>query len=131
MIQNIVPKGYKMIGAYTPAKKVDMGGIYMVFVSGVQPPIDNNNVVVSDKIEEQTRLVFENINMILKEAGSSLDDVVEAVIYLKDIDDFAVVSRVRSEYFKNSMPASTLIEVSDFIRKGCKVEIKVTAVLKK
>ena len=70
MIENIIPRGYKLNGAYMPAKKVNLGAYYLIYVAGVQPPVNNLNVVVTDKIEEQTRLVFENINMILKQAGS-------------------------------------------------------------
>ena len=116
MIENIVPEGYVMKGVYTPAKKIDLG--------------DKGEVCTED-IAEQTELVFQEIDMILKTAGASLDNVVKAVIYLKDIKDFDIVSPIRAKYFKNSMPSSTMVEVGGFVRKGSKIEVEVTAVIAK
>lgn len=130
-IENIKPEGYMMKGVYTPAKKIDLGDSYLIFVSGVQAPAGEMNEVVTEDIAEQTKLVFEEINAILKQADATLDDVVKAVIYLKNIDDFKVVSPIRTEYFKNSMPVSTMVEVGGFVRKGSKIEIEVTAMIKK
>ena len=130
-IENIKPKGYVMKGVYIPAKKIDLGDSYLIFVSGVQAPAGEVNEVVTEDIAEQTRLVFEEINDILKQAGATLDNVVKAVIYLKDIEDFKIVSPIRAEYFKNSMPVSTMVEVGGFVRKGSKIEIEVTAILEK
>lgn len=130
-IENIKPKGYVMKGVYTPTKKIDLGDSYLIFVSGVQAPAGEVNEVVTEDIAEQTRLVFEEINDILKQAGATLDNVVKAVIYLKDIEDFKIVSPIRAEYFKNSMPVSTMVEVGGFVRKGSKIEIEVTAILEK
>ena len=97
----------------------------------MQAPSGEINEVVTENVAEQTKLVFEEINDILKQAGATLDDVVKAVIYLKDIDDFKVVSPIRAEYFKNSMPVSTMVEVAGFVRKGSKIEIEVTAIIEK
>ena len=130
-IENIIPVDYKLKGIYTPVKKIDMGNHYLILVSGVQAPMDGNQRVITDDIAEQTKLVFENISKLLKSAGASLDNVVEAVIYLTDMKDFDIVSPIRGEYFKNSMPVSTLLEVNRMPRDGAKIEIKVTALLDK
>lgn len=130
-IENVIPSDYKMLGFYTPAKKIDLGDYYLIFVSGVQPPMDENHKVITDDVEEQTKLVFENISKILAGADATLDDVVKAVIYVTDMNDFQKISAIRSEYFKNSRPASALVEVNRLIRDGAKVEIEVTAVIKK
>ena len=131
MIENIIPKDYIMKGVYTPAKKIDLGDKYLIFVSGVQAPAGKVNEVCTEDVAEQTELVFQEINMILNEAGASLDDVVKAVIYLKDINDFNIVSPIRAKYFKNSMPVSTMVGVNGFVRAGSKIEIEVTAIIKK
>ncbi len=130
-IENIKPEGYVMKGVYTPAKKIDLGDSYLIFVSGVQAPKGEVNEVITEDVAEQTKLIFQEINDILKQAGATLDDVVKAVIYLKDINDFEVVSPIRAEYFKNSMPVSTMVEVGGFVRKGSKIEIEVTAIINK
>lgn len=130
-IENIKPEGYIMKGVYTPAKKIDLGSQYLIFVSGIQAPKGDINEVATEDVAEQTKLVFEEINDILQQAGANLDDVVKAVIYLKDINDFEIVSPIRAKYFKNSMPVSTMVEVGGFVRKGSKIEIEVTAIIKK
>ena len=133
MIENINPAGYKKIGVYTPAKKIDCGNYYLIYVSGIQAHAskENNSRVDSDDIEVQTHEVFSDIGDILKSAGASFDDVIKAVIYVTDMSEFEKVSNIRAEYFKNSMPVSTLVEVNRMVRDGAKIEIEVTALLKK
>lgn len=130
-VEDIVPGNYKTRGSYTPAKKIDYGDFYQIYVSGVQAPKDDNHRVVTDDVEEQTKLVFEDISKILAMAGATLDDVVKAVVYITDMNDFDKVSKIRSEYFKKSMPVSTLVEVNGMTRKGAKIEIEVTAIIEK
>ncbi|PIR85268.1 hypothetical protein COU15_01605 [Candidatus Kaiserbacteria bacterium CG10_big_fil_rev_8_21_14_0_10_45_20] len=130
-IKDIAPDDYKKRGVYTPAKKIDMGNFYQIYVSGVQAPKDDSHKVVTDDIEEQTKLVFEDIKKILEQAGATLDDVIKAVIYITDMNDFDKISKIRGEYFKNSMPVSTLVEVNGMTRVGAKIEIEVTALVGK
>ncbi len=130
-IENIVSDNYKTRGKYSLAKKVDMGSFYMIYVSGFQPPKNDTNEVITKDVGEQTRLVFEEISAVLNLAGSHLDDVVKSVIYLTDMKDFDVVSSIRNEYFKNSMPVSTMVEVNRMTRDGAKIEIEVTAIKEK
>lgn len=130
-VTDIAPEDYEKRGVYTPAKKIDLGNFYQIYVSGVQAPKDSSHRVVTDDIEEQTKLVFEDIKNILELAGATIDDVVKAVIYLTDMNEFDKVSKIRGEYFKNSMPVSTLVEVNGMTRKGAKIEIEVTAVVQK
>jgi len=130
-IQNIAPEGYKTRGSYSPAKKIDMGDYYLIYVSGVQAPKDDNHRVITDDIEEQATLVFEDISKILARADATLDDVVKAVIYITDMDDFDKISAIRGEAFKNSKPVSTLVQVNRMTRDGAKIEIEVTAIVKK
>lgn len=130
-IKDVAPEEYEKRGVYTPAKKIDMGAFYQIYVSGIQAPKDSNHKVVTEDIEEQTTLVFEDIKKILGQAGATLDDVIKAVIYITDMNDFDKISKIRGEYFKNSMPVSTLVEVSGMTRKGAKIEIEVTAIVEK
>lgn len=131
-IKDIVPGDYKTRGSYTPAKKIDMGDHYLIFVSGIQAPKkDDSHEVVTDDVEEQTKLVFEDIIKILSQADASIDDVVKAVIYITDMNDFDKISAIRGEYFKKAMPVSTLVEVNGMTRIGAKIEIEVTAIVKK
>ncbi len=132
MIENIYPEDWQQTrGFYSPAKKIDMGDFYMIYVSGQQVSKNENNEAITDDIEEQTELVFQAIESILKSAGASMKDVVKAQIFLTDINDFPKVSAIRDKWFAESKPVSTLLEVNAMTRKGAKIEIEVTAVIKK
>jgi 2-iminobutanoate/2-iminopropanoate deaminase len=131
LITNIVLEDYKTRNSYSLAKKIDMGDFYMIFVSGVQAPKDENHRVITDDIEEQTKLVYEDIAKILAKANATLEDVVKTVTYITDMNEFDRISKVRREYFKDSMPVSTLIEVNRMTRDGARIEIEATAIIKK
>ena len=132
MIENIHPEGWqKTRGIYSPAKKIDLGNAYLIYVSGQQVDKNENNEAVTDDIEEQTELVFQALERTLKAAGASIDDVIKAQIFLTDMNDLSKVSAVRDKWFAKSKPVSTLIEVNAMTRKGAKIEIEVTAVVKK
>ncbi len=132
MIEDIYPDGWQETrGVYTPAKKIDLGTSYLIYVSGQQADKDENNEAITDDIEQQTELVFQAIERSLKASGASIDDVVKAQVFLTDIQDFPKVTAIRDKWFQKSKPVSTLVEVSGMTRKGAKIEIEVTAVLKK
>jgi len=132
MIKNIYPEDWQQTrGFYSPTKKIDMGDFYMIYVSGQQVGKNENNEAITDDIEEQTELVFQAIEKTLKSAGASMNDVVKAQIFLTDINDFPKVSAVRDKWFAESKPVSTLLEVNAMTRKGAKIEIEVTAIIKK
>ncbi len=132
MIENIYPEDWQQTrGFYSPAKKIDMGNFYMIYVSGQQVGKNENNEAITDDIEEQTELVFQSIESILKSADASMKDVVKAQIFLTDINDFSKVSAIRDKWFAESKPVSTLLEVNAMTRKGAKIEIEVTAIIKK
>lgn len=132
MTEDIYPEGWqKTRGVYSPAKKIDLGDYYLVYVSGQQVEKNERNEAVTSDVEEQTELVFQALEKILQAAGASVDDVVKAQIFLTDINDFTKVSTIRDKWFAKSKPVSTLVEVSAMTRKGAKVEIEVTAIVKK
>ena len=132
MIEDIYPEGWQQTrGIYSPAKKIDLGNAYLIFVSGQQVEKNERNEAVTDDVEEQAELVFQSLEKILKAAGASIDDVVKAQIFLTDMNDLSKVSAIRDKWFVKSKPTSTLVEVSAMTRKGAKVEIEVTAVVKK
>ncbi|MFA7302739.1 MAG: RidA family protein [Candidatus Paceibacterota bacterium] len=131
-IENIYPDDWQETrGVYSPAKKIDLGSVYLIFVSGQQVGKNADNEAATDDIAEQTELVFQALEKTLAAADASLDDVVKAQIFLTDMADFRKVSIIRDKWFAKSKPVSTLVEVKAMTRKGAKVEIEVTAVIKK
>jgi 2-iminobutanoate/2-iminopropanoate deaminase len=109
-------------GPYSPA--IRAGGF--VFVSG-QGPIDpDSGEVLRGSIEQQTELVLANIRTILEAAGSSLDKVVKASVYLDKIEDFAAMNKVYAAFFPKDPPARTTIQAAN-LPLGIGVEIDVIA----
>ena len=91
----------------------------------------DGDVVAPNDIIKQADFVFQNIQKILQEGGASLDNVVKAVIYVKDISKFKEISAIRNKYFAVSKPVSTLVEISKTVKEGCDIEIEVIAIKKK
>jgi 2-iminobutanoate/2-iminopropanoate deaminase len=121
----------KALGSYSHGLSVNIGDSEMIFVTGQIAMDKDGNAVAPNDIQAQTEFVFQNIEKILKEADSDLNDVVKAVIYVRDISKFKEISPIRNKYFEISRPVSTLIEVSNFVKEGCDIEIEVIAIKKK
>lgn len=121
----------QIMGSYSHGLKVDTGDSDMIFVTGQIAMDKDGQAVAPDDITKQTEFVFENIQKILQEGGSSLNDVVKAVIYVTDISKFKDISAVRNKYFETAKPVSTLVEISKTVKDGCDIEIEVIAMRKK
>ncbi len=113
--------------AYSQGILVPCGSTNLLFVTGQLPQDIDGKIIHVGNVESQTRLVFSRISEILKEAGMSFDDVVKLQIFVKDINYAKTVSSIRDELFLVSKPASTLVEVSGFVKEGCCLEIDVVA----
>ena len=95
-----------------------------VFLTG-QVPMKNGAVVTDGSIEEQTRIVLDEIKKTLAEAGCELQDVVKSMVWLKNRDDFPGFNAIYGEYFPHEPPARSAI-VSDFL-VDILVEVEVVA----
>lgn len=85
-----------------------------IFVSGT-PGLDlQTGKVVSDSFEDQTRQCFQNIKVILEEAGSSIDNVVKTTIFMVTGNDFSVINKVYGEFFPENPPARSTPQVMPF-----------------
>lgn len=109
------------IGPYSQA--VEFNNI--IFTSG-QIALNREGKLVGDDIKIQTRQVLENLKNILEENGSGLDCVIKSTIYLTDIEDFTLVNEVYSEFFSESEPARSTIQVS-CLPRNAKIEIEAIA----
>jgi reactive intermediate/imine deaminase len=101
----------------------------LVFVSGCVASDDQGRTVGGSDIVAQTRQVHENIKRCLAAAGATFADVCKVTVFLKNIAHREAVNTVRKEYFGASRPASTLIEISQFVRPDLLIEIETVAVL--
>ncbi len=71
--------------------------------------------------EARARQVFENLKAVAVEAGGDLDHIVKLTIYLTDLDDFATVNSVMTDYFQEPYPARAALGVAS-LPKGADVE---------
>jgi 2-iminobutanoate/2-iminopropanoate deaminase len=86
----------------------------LIFTAGQIPLDPATQQVVAEGITGQTTQVLENLKAVLEAAGSSLDRVLKATVFLKNFDDFAAMNEVYAKYLgtKGAPPARTTIEVS-------------------
>ena len=114
----------KAIGPYSQAVKTDT----LVFVSGqlaLDP--DTGNLVDSD-IRKETRQAMNNLKNILTAAGSSLENVVKVTLFIKNMDDFAMINEVYGEFFPADPPARACVEVAR-LPKDAHFEVEAVALL--
>lgn len=111
------------VGPYSQAIVCDG----FVFASG-QIPIDpGSGALVDGSIEAQTERVLENLRAVLEAAGSGLDRVVRATVYVTDLSLFARVNRVYARYFDaEPAPARATVQVAA-LPLGAQVEIDAIA----
>lgn len=97
----------KAIGPYSQGQKIGN----LVFTSG-QIPINPETGVLVTEIKEATKQSLENVKAILEAAGTSLNNVVKTVVFVKNMDDFKIVNEIYGTYFSENNPARSCVEVS-------------------
>ena len=129
-------KAPKPVGAYPHARKVGN----LLFLSGVGPRklnstkipgvvTDKVGKIISHDIEAQCHSVFENVRIILEEAGCNLNNLVDVTVFLTDMhNDFDTYNRIYAEYFKNNQPCRTTVEVSS-LPTPIAIELKCIAII--
>lgn len=110
------------IGPYSQAIRAGN----LLFVSGQIPLDPATGTMVEGGIAVQTHRVFRNLAGILEAAGTSLDHVVRATVYLADMNDFAGMNDVYGGYFSPPAPARSTIQAAR-LPKDARVEIDVIA----
>ncbi len=99
----------------------------LVYTSG-QIALTPDGQMIDSDITLQTKQVLKNLNAVLVEAKSSLNDVIKTTIFLADMDDFEVVNTLYEEAFGAHKPARATVAVRT-LPKGALVEIDAIAVL--
>jgi 2-iminobutanoate/2-iminopropanoate deaminase len=111
------------IGPYSQA--IQSGNI--LFVSGQIAIERSSGNLITGNIEQETRQVMFNLEVILKEAGMDFTHVVKSTIFLKDMNNFPKVNEIYGQHFKVQPPARETVEVSR-LPKDVNVEISCIAV---
>jgi 2-iminobutanoate/2-iminopropanoate deaminase len=80
-------------------------------------------------VEAQTRQVCENLKAAVEEAGGSMDDICRVDVYVRNMEHFEQIHKVRREYFRPPAPASTMVEVCKMTPPDYLIEINAIAVI--
>ena len=125
------------VGAFPHAKRVGE----LLFLSGIGPrqrgnkeipgvTLDSAGNVASYDIEKQCRAVFENVRLVLEDAGANWNDIVDVTVFLTNMKkDFPIYNRLYAEHFAgegNPNPTRTTIEVTA-LPTPIAIELKVIA----
>lgn len=84
--------------------------------------------LVEGGVEAQAEQIFKNIAAVLKEGGATLDNVVKATVFLKDMGDFKKVNEIYAQKFQKPFPARSAVAVKE-LPLSVDIEIEVIAVL--
>ncbi len=114
----------KAIGPYSQGIIVNN-----LFYSSGQIPLLPSGELLEGDVKEQTHQVFKNLQAVLEEAGASLETVVKATVFIKDMNQFGEINEVYGEYFSTHKPARSCVEVAR-LPKDVLVEIEVIALVK-
>ncbi len=112
----------KAIGPYEQAIRVNG----LVFTAGQIALDPKTGTLAPGGIAAETRQVMENLSAVLQAAGASMDSVVKATVFLKNMGDFAAMNEVYAEYLGRSKPARSTVAVAELPR-GALVEIDLCA----
>ena len=117
-------KAPKAIGPYEQAIRVGD----FIYVSGQIPLDPRTGNLLDGDIKTQTRQVMENLKAIVEAATSSMERIVKATVFLKNIGDFAAMNEIYAEYLGTAKPARSTVAVADLPR-GALVEIDLIALV--
>jgi 2-iminobutanoate/2-iminopropanoate deaminase len=115
-------KAPKAIGPYEQAIKLDG----WVFTSGQIALEPKTGTLVEGGVAAQTRQVLENLRAVLEAAGTSMNRVVKATVYMTNLGDFQEMNEVYADYFSQEKPARSTVGVASLPR-GALVEIDLVA----
>ena len=125
------------VGAFPHAKRVGN----LLFLSGIGPRVrgskeipgvtlDDARSIVSYDIETQCRAVFDNVRLVLEDAGANWNDIVDVTVFLTNMkSDFAIYNKLYAEYFAGEgkpNPTRTTVEVTA-LPTPIAIELKVIA----
>lgn len=100
----------------------------LIEISGTTA-VDGDIIFGKGNVYEQAVFIFQKVEKILVEAGSSLKDVVRTRMYVTDISKWEEVGKAHALFFKEIKPATTMVEVSRLINDDLLIEIEVSAII--
>lgn len=109
-MKNIIStdKAPAAIGPYSQA--VEVNGI--IYTSGVIPVNPGTGMIVGSTAAEQAEQAFINLRNLVEASGSSMENVIKTVVFIKNMDDFTAINEIYSKYFPAPYPARSCVEVA-------------------
>jgi 2-iminobutanoate/2-iminopropanoate deaminase len=115
-------------GHFSHAAAIEARG-RLVFISGMTSRRADGTIAGVGDIEAQTRQVCENLKAAAEAAGGTIDDICRVDVYIRNMEHFEVIHKVRREYFNEPLPASTMVEVVKMTSPDYLIEISAIAVI--
>jgi 2-iminobutanoate/2-iminopropanoate deaminase len=115
-------------GVFSHATMIEAQG-RLVFISGMTARRADGSIAGVSDIEAQTRQVCENIKAAVEAAGGTMDDICRVDVYIRNMEQFDAIHKVRREYFHEPLPASTMVEVVKMTHPDYLIEISAIAVI--
>lgn len=116
------------MGHFSQAIAIEARG-RLVFISGMTARRPDGSIAGIGDIEAQTRQVCENLKSAVETAGGTMEDICRVDVYVRNIEHFEQIHKVRREYFKPPAPASTMVEVTKMVSPDYLIEINAIAVI--
>ena len=110
------------IGPYSQASEVN--GI--VYTSG-QIPVNPATGQIPEGAAAQAQQAFTNVTNLLAAAGTSMENVIKTTVFIKNMDDFAIINEVYAKYFPSPYPSRSCVEVAR-LPKDVLLEVEAIAV---
>jgi 2-iminobutanoate/2-iminopropanoate deaminase len=126
--QIMSPKLRQPTGVFSHATVIEATGRF-VFISGMTARKPDGSIAGVGDITEQTRQVCENIKAAVEAAGGTMDDICRVDVYVRNMEHFEAIHKVRAQYFKPPLPASTMVEITKMTSPDYLIEINAIAVL--
>lgn len=123
-IERINPEGMTQPTAYSHLVKVDN----LLFIAGQVALDGEGNIVGEGDMAAQFRQVLENLKKVLDSEGADFSNIVKINIFTTDVDSLREHMAIRSEYFGNLAPASTLVQIDRLARPVFLLEIEAIAI---
>ena len=115
-------------GHFSQAIAIEAKG-KLVFLSGMTARRPDGTIAGIGDIEAQTRQVCENLKAAVEAAGGTMDDICRVDVYVRNMEHFDRIHKVRREYFKAPAPASTMVEIVKMTSPDYLIEINAIAVV--
>src|SRR3954453_5740087 len=115
-------------GHFSHATMVEARG-RLGFISGMTARRADGTIAGIGAFGAQPRQVCENLKAAVEEAGGSMDDICRVDVYVRNMEHFDAIHKVRREYFKPPLPASTMVEIVKMTSPDYLIEMNAIAVI--